>query len=65
MRRLILRLLAVAALAAASPILASPALAAWPERPVTVIVPYPPGGNNDILARLLGPAVERELGTPG
>jgi len=31
---------------------------------VTVIVPYPPGGNNDILARLLGPVVEREIGQP-
>lgn len=40
------------------------ALAAWPERPVTVIVPYPPGGNNDILARLLAPAVERGIGQP-
>lgn len=29
-----------------------------------MIVPYPPGGNNDILARLLGPAVERALGQP-
>lgn len=64
MSRLILRLLVLAALAAAAPVLTSPALAAWPERPVTVIVPYPPGGNNDILARLLGPVVERELGQP-
>jgi tripartite-type tricarboxylate transporter receptor subunit TctC len=38
------------------------ARAAWPERPVTVVVPYPPGGNNDILARLLAPVVEREIG---
>lgn len=40
------------------------ARAAWPERPVTVIVPYPPGGNNDILARLLAPGVERAIGQP-
>jgi tripartite-type tricarboxylate transporter receptor subunit TctC len=58
MRRLFLGLLAAATLAAA------PALAAWPERPVTVVVPYPPGGNNDILARLLGPVVESEIGQP-
>jgi tripartite-type tricarboxylate transporter receptor subunit TctC len=46
--------------------LAAPRLAhaAWPERPVTVIVPYPPGGNNDILARLLAPVVERAIGQP-
>jgi tripartite-type tricarboxylate transporter receptor subunit TctC len=59
MRRRTLGLLAASALVA--PRLAS---AAWPEKPVTVIVPYPPGGNNDILARLLGPTVEREIGQP-
>jgi tripartite-type tricarboxylate transporter receptor subunit TctC len=59
MRRRTFGLLAVSALAA--PRLAR---AAWPEKPVTVIVPYPPGGNNDILARLLGPVVEREIGQP-
>jgi tripartite-type tricarboxylate transporter receptor subunit TctC len=46
----------------AAPMLAVPAQAAWPERPVTVVVPYPPGGNNDILARLLAPIVERQIG---
>lgn len=55
------RTLALAAAALATPRLAR---AAWPERPVTVIVPYPPGGNNDILARLLQPIVEREIGQP-
>jgi tripartite-type tricarboxylate transporter receptor subunit TctC len=40
------------------------ARAAWPEKPVTVIVPYPPGGNNDIMARLLAPAVEKQIGQP-
>ena len=59
MRRRTLGLLAVSALAA--PRLAQ---AAWPEKPVSVIVPYPPGGNNDILARLLAPVVEREIGQP-
>jgi tripartite-type tricarboxylate transporter receptor subunit TctC len=50
--------------AAAALALPGLARAAWPEKPVTVIVPYPPGGNNDILARLLGPVVEREIGQP-
>ena len=42
------------------------ALAAFPEagRPVTVIVPYPPGGGSDLSARALAPVLERELGAP-
>ena len=36
--------------------IASPALAqsAFPSKPVTVVVPYPAGGSNDVLARALG-----------
>jgi len=31
-----------------------PALAAaWPERPLTIIVPFPPGGSSDVIARLI------------
>ena len=42
----------------------SPALAqAWPERPVTVIVPFPPGGGTDAFARPLTAALTEQLGT--
>lgn len=34
--------------------LARPARAAFPERLVTVVVPFPPGGPNDIIGRLVG-----------
>jgi tripartite-type tricarboxylate transporter receptor subunit TctC len=43
-------------LAALFALAASAALAQhpWPARPVTIIVPYPPGGSNDVFARELG-----------
>ena len=39
-----------------------PATAAYPERPVTLVVTYPPGGTADLVARLLAPEVAKELG---
>ena len=42
---------------------ATPASAqAWPERPVTVVVPFPPGGGTDTFARPLTAALTQQLG---
>jgi tripartite-type tricarboxylate transporter receptor subunit TctC len=37
---------------------------AWPSRPVRLIVPYPPGGGSDIVARVLVPALMEQPGAP-
>jgi tripartite-type tricarboxylate transporter receptor subunit TctC len=53
--------------AAAAAALAVPAIArgqaAWPgERPIEVIVPFPPGGGVDVMTRLTLPFLQRHLG---
>lgn len=37
---------------------------AWPNRVVRIVVPYPPGGGNDILARLIAPRMSDRWGQP-
>ena len=44
--------------------LAAPAFAAWPDRPINIIVPYAPGGTADALARLIGQHLGTKLNTP-
>jgi tripartite-type tricarboxylate transporter receptor subunit TctC len=45
--------------------LAAPAYAAgYPERPVTLVVAFPPGGPSDVLARIVGKKMEELLGAP-
>ncbi|WP_426789259.1 Bug family tripartite tricarboxylate transporter substrate binding protein [Achromobacter xylosoxidans] len=42
--------------------MAWPAVAAWPERPLTLIVPASPGGTTDIAARLIADKLAAKLG---
>jgi tripartite-type tricarboxylate transporter receptor subunit TctC len=36
----------------------------WPDRPVHLIVPYPPGGSTDVLFRILADKLKEKLGQP-
>lgn len=60
MKHTIRRILAACALFAAG----YAAAQGWPAKPIKVIVPYPPGGTSDILARALGPGMQQALGQP-
>src|SRR3954464_787886 len=52
--------LAVTALVAA----ASAHAQAWPSKPIHFVVPFGPGGANDLVARYVAEAASRELGQP-
>jgi tripartite-type tricarboxylate transporter receptor subunit TctC len=57
-------LLNVLALGIASLALAPAANAAWPERPIKVIVPFPAGGQLDVVVRTIADKLSAALGQP-
>ncbi|CAM3731572.1 ABC transporter substrate-binding protein [Bordetella sputigena] len=61
-RALLAAALALAALPA--PAAYAAGSGAWPSQPIRLIVPYPPGGSVDNLARLLAPTLGQKLGQP-
>jgi tripartite-type tricarboxylate transporter receptor subunit TctC len=54
----------IATAAAAAAFVPRRAFAAFPERPITVIVPYAAGGAGDMITRLISNAMEKVLGQP-
>lgn len=63
MNRLKLSSLCAAAIGAAL-VASGPALAEFPEKPITLIVPWSAGGSTDQTARALSEAASKELGQP-
>jgi len=48
-------------------LLATPSLASaqsWPQRPIRIVVPFPPGGSNDVITRPLAEKLQQRLGQP-
>ncbi|MDD0813435.1 tripartite tricarboxylate transporter substrate binding protein [Curvibacter sp. HBC28] len=63
-RKQFIHTLLAAGLAASAALVASPALAqdAWPSKTIRFVVPYPPGGPTDLMARLLQGELQTKLG---
>ena len=59
-----MRCLVVMALALASVFSPAAFAQAWPSKPVRIIVPYPPGGGNDNLARIFGQKLTERTSQP-
>lgn len=63
-RRFFLSSVAVLALGAAAGSAMAQATPAWPNKPISLIVPFPAGGTTDVLARALGLELSKAVGQP-
>lgn len=62
LQRQALRMVALAAITTAVGSPFAMAQAAYPSKPITLVVTYPPGGGADAMARLIGPKMGEALG---
>jgi len=63
-RRNLLGALGATAAALSMGLASAPAMAAWPERPIQMIVPWGAGGGTDAVARFMAAQLEKELKQP-
>ena len=61
-RRQTCQWIALASLAFCASTPSAMAQAAYPSKPITLVVTYPPGGGADAMARLIGPKMGEALG---
>jgi tripartite-type tricarboxylate transporter receptor subunit TctC len=61
MRKIAKKVLAVT-VTAASMAVATAASAAYPDKPITMVIPYATGGSTDVIGRLIAEAMTRDLG---
>src|SRR5262245_44166521 len=63
MANLTRRSVVLAAVAAPVAARAQSKSSAWPSGTIRIVVPYPPGGSTDVIARLVQPGLQQRLGT--
>src|SRR5258705_13462670 len=51
-------------LLSAAPVPSAVAADAWPARPIRLIIPFPPGGSNDVVGRVIATQLAERLGQP-
>jgi len=56
--------LSLAAIAGIAAVMASPAQAAWPDKPIRIVVTFGAGGASDIVARAIAEPMAKALGQP-
>lgn len=62
MKKVLVRFFAALAVAAGALSPQTASAQAFPTRPVTIVVPYPPGGLIDLVARIIQPTMQADLG---